>query len=79
MLVEDIEQSVGEPPEEEENGDENNGPDRLLGGDLGSTGDGLVANMFIAFMFHGIGSRGTTFLVLVDLFETWARHDDSCC
>lgn len=39
MFVQDIEKTVGESPEEEEDGDEANGDDGLASGDLGSASD----------------------------------------
>lgn len=44
MLVQDIEKTVGETPEKEEDGDERDGDDGLPGGDLRGSGDDLVAD-----------------------------------
>ena len=44
MLVQDIEETVGETPEKEEDGDECDGHDGLSGGDLSGAGDGLVTD-----------------------------------
>ena len=46
--VENVQKTIGEAPEEEEHRDESDWDNRLAGGDLGCTSDGLVAHSLAA-------------------------------
>ena len=69
VLVQDIEKTIGEAPEEEEDCNQANWYDGLAGGDLGGTSDLLVVNTFpILFApFDRLNGRGTT--LVVDVFD----------
>jgi hypothetical protein len=79
VLVQDIEQTVGETPEEEEDGDEGDGDDGLSGGDLRGAGDGLVTDTLPAGLkIEGFG-RGWSSLTsdfFEGRFDLLAEHGD---
>ena len=47
--IQDIKQAVGEAPQEEEDGDQTDGDDRLFQSDLGSSGNFLIADALAFF------------------------------
>lgn len=69
--VEDIEKTVGETPEEEEECDHGDGNDRLTCSQLRSTGDDAVVNALAAdILVDDLNCGGTTSLLLVDLLQS---------
>jgi hypothetical protein len=52
--VENIEKTVGETPQEEENGDEGDGKDGLLDGKSRSAGKALVDHALALLVGHGV-------------------------
>lgn len=77
MLVQDIKKTVGEPPQEEEDGDKGNGDDGLSGGDLRGAGDGLVADTLPTVLesFDG-GWASLTSDFFEGGFDVLAEHGD---
>jgi len=68
--VQDIEQTVGKSPHEEEDGDERDGHDGLASGDLGGTGDDLVADALSPDIeSHCLVGRWPTGLLSVDVVQ----------
>jgi hypothetical protein len=73
-------------PEEEEEGDESNGNDRLTGRQLACTSEVAVVNALAASVLgDGLDSRGATALLLVDLLKSGLlrtseseHHDERC-
>lgn len=57
MGVEDVEQAVGEAPEEEEDGDEEVGQQRLARGQVHGAGDGVVGHDDLAAVERHDGRR----------------------
>ena len=69
--VEDIEKTVGETPEEEEECNHGDRNDRLLSGQLRSTGDDAVVNALAAdILVDDLDCGGTTSLLLMDLLKS---------
>jgi len=69
--VEDIEKTIGETPEEEEECDHGNGNDGLPGSQLRSTSDDAVVNALATdILVDDLNSRGTAGLLLVDLVQS---------
>ena len=68
--VENIEKTVGEAPEEEEECNHGDRDDGLLGGQLGSSSDDAVVNALAAnILIDGLDSGRAASLLLVDLLE----------
>lgn len=68
--VEDIEQTVREPPHEEEGSDERNRNDGLAGSELRGTGDNAVVDALAAGLFlDDLDDGGATTLLLMDFFH----------
>lgn len=72
VLVQDIEETICETPKEEEDGDERDGDDGLSGGDLRSTGDGLVTDALPSSLVVEGFDRGRPSLG-VDILESRLR------
>ena len=65
MFVQDIEKTVGETPQEEEDGDQTHGDDGLTRGDLGGASDLFVVDTFpvLFALSDGLNGRGSTLIV----------------
>ena len=67
--VEDVEEAVGETPEEEEDGDEDDGKDRLADGKGRGAGEAFIGDAFAVLLLHGFGVGGPA--LLEDFSHYW--------